>query len=71
MCSLFDDLQHGLQEAIDYEKGKVCGKTYMIFPMKESSNTEIRAIRINADIREINNNCKNNSQSVEYTYLTE
>ena len=42
MSSLFDDLQQGLQEAIEYEKGqgKACVKTYMILPIKEYSNTD-------------------------------
>ena len=50
MSSLFDDLQQGLQEAIEYEKGqgKACVKTYMILQIKEYSNTEIRAIRMKA-----------------------
>lgn len=50
MCSLFDDLEKGLQEAIDYEKreGKARTKTFMILPIKEYSNTEIRDIRIKA-----------------------
>ena len=50
MSSLFDDLQQGLQEASEYEKGqgKACVKTYMILPIKEYSNTEIRAIRMKA-----------------------
>lgn len=50
MSSLFDDLKQGLQEAIDYEKGqgKARAKTYMILPIKEYSNTEIRDIRMKA-----------------------
>ena len=50
MSSLFDDLKQGLQEAIDYEKGqgKARTKTYMILPIKEYSNTEIRDIRMKA-----------------------
>lgn len=50
MSSLFDDLKQGLQEAIDYEKGqgKTRKKTYMILPIKEYSNTEIRDIRMKA-----------------------
>ena len=47
MSSLFDDLKQGLEEAIDYEKGKGKAKvrTYMIMPVKEYSNIEIREIR--------------------------
>ena len=50
MSSLFDDLKQGLKEAIDYEKGKGKAKvrTYMIMPIKEYSNIEIREIRIKA-----------------------
>ena len=48
MGSLFDDLKQGLEEAIEYEKGqgKARVKTYMIMPVKEYSNTEIREIRM-------------------------
>ena len=47
MSSLFDDLKQGLEEAIDYEKGKGKAKvqTYMIMPVKEYSNVEIKEIR--------------------------
>ena len=50
MSSLFDDLKQGLQEAIEYEKGQGTAnvKTYMILPVKEYSNTEIRDIRMKA-----------------------
>lgn len=50
MSSLFDDLKQGLEEAIDYEKGtgKARVKTYMIMPIKEYSNKEIREIRMKA-----------------------
>ena len=50
MSSLFEDLRQGLQEAIEYEtgQGKARVKTYMILPVKEYSNTEIRAIRMKA-----------------------
>ena len=50
MSSLCDDLKQGLEEAIDYEKGngKARVKTYMIMPIKEYSNKEIREIRIKA-----------------------
>ena len=47
MGSLFDDLEKGLQEAIDFEKG--CGKakttTLMIEPVKKYSNEDIKRIR--------------------------
>ena len=50
MSSLFDDLKEGLEEAIAYEKGtgKVNTKTYMILPVTEYSNKEIRDIRMKA-----------------------
>ena len=47
MCSLFDDLKEGLEEAIAYEKGTGAAKvsTYTIMPVKEYSGAEIRDIR--------------------------
>ncbi|MBQ1470140.1 MAG: helix-turn-helix domain-containing protein [Schwartzia sp.] len=47
MGALFDDLRQGLQEAIDYEKGKGSAKvtTYKIEPVKRLSNHEIKGIR--------------------------
>ena len=50
MGSLFDDLKQVLEQAIEYEKGKGKAriKTYMILPVKEYTNTEIRAIRMKA-----------------------
>ena len=50
MTKLFDDLYQGLQEAIDYEKGQGKAKriTYIIKPVKEYSNVEIRKIRMDA-----------------------
>ena len=50
MSSLFDDLREGLEEAISYEKGtgKAKTKTYMILPVNEYSNKEIREIRMKA-----------------------
>ena len=50
MSSLFDDLKQGLEEAIAYEKGsgKARVKTYMIMPVKEYTNKEIREIRMMA-----------------------
>ena len=48
MSSLFDDLREGLEDAISYEKGtgKAKTKTYMILPVNEYSNKEIREIRM-------------------------
>lgn len=50
MSSLFDDLREGLEEAISYEKGtgKAKTKTYMILPVNEYSNKEIKEIRMKA-----------------------
>lgn len=50
MSSLFDDLREGLEEAISYENGtgKAKTKTYMILPVNEYSNKEIREIRMKA-----------------------
>ncbi len=50
MSTLFDDLKQGLQEAIAYEKGQSTArvKTYMISPVREYSNSEIREIRMKA-----------------------
>ena len=47
MSSLFEDLQEGLNQAIEYErgKGKAKVKTLMIMPVKKYTNEEIRAIR--------------------------
>ena len=47
MSSLFDDLQEGLQEAIDYEKGLGSAKTttYVIAPIKKYTNEEIKKVR--------------------------
>jgi putative transcriptional regulator len=47
MTSLFDDLRQGLEEAIDYEKGKGPARTvtYIITPVKEYTKEEIREIR--------------------------
>lgn len=52
MSSLFDDLKQGLEEAIAYEKGrgKARVKTYMIMPVKEYTNKEIREIRMKASM---------------------
>ena len=50
MSKLFDDLCTGLQEAIDFEKGKVSAKTvtYRIQPVNHYSCKEIRKIRMDA-----------------------
>ena len=50
MSSLFDDLKQGLEEAIDCEKGtgEAKIKVLEIKPVKEYSNVEIRAIRLNS-----------------------
>ena len=50
MSKLFDDLNQGLQEAIAFEKGegKARVTTYVIEPVIEYSNKEIRRIRNNA-----------------------
>jgi len=47
MSTLFDDLKQGLQEAIDYEKGKGTAKknSLRIAPVKKYTNTEIKSIR--------------------------
>ena len=47
MSALFDDLKEGLQEAIDYERGKGSAKrtTYVIDPVKKYSNVDIKKIR--------------------------
>ena len=61
MSLLFDDLKQGSEQAIDYEKGKgkACVKTYMIMPVREYTNKEIRDIRIKAGM----------TQSVFVTYM--
>lgn len=50
MSSLFEDLKQGLEEAIDFEKGKKPAKvkTYCISPVEEYTNAEIRRIRMKA-----------------------
>ena len=47
MTSLFEDLKEGLNQAIDYEKGKGKAKVkrLIIMPVKKYSNDEIRTIR--------------------------
>ena len=47
MGTLFEDIQQGLQEAIDYEKGigKARTTVYVIDPVKKYTNEEIKNIR--------------------------
>lgn len=47
MSTLFDDLKEGLEEAIEFEKGKGKAKTstFEIEPVKKYSNREIKQIR--------------------------
>ena len=47
MSSIFEDLQQGLQEAIEFEKGKGKAKsvTYIITPVTDYDHKEIRGIR--------------------------
>jgi len=61
MSKLFEDLQEGLQEAIEFEKGigKARVAAFVIDPVKEYSNKEIRAIRNQAGM----------SQSVFASYM--
>ena len=50
MDSLFEDLQEGLQQAIDYERGNGPAKkiTYVISPITEYSSDEIKRLRQDA-----------------------
>ena len=50
MKSLFEDLKTGLQEAVDYEKGKGRAKVRKLQfePVRKVDNEEIRKIRIDA-----------------------
>ena len=52
---LFDELQAGLNEAINLEKGqgKARIKKYMILPIREYSNKDIRDIRMKAGMTQI------------------
>ena len=47
MSALFEDLKQGLQEAIDYEKGRGTAKktTLTISPVIKYSHSEIKSIR--------------------------
>lgn len=55
MSSLFEDLKQGLEEAIEYEKGKGKARVriYSIVPIKEYSGKEIREIRMKAGMTQI------------------
>ena len=50
MSELFDDLCEGLQQAIDFEKGKGKArvKTYVLSPVRHFDKAEIRSVRIAA-----------------------
>lgn len=50
MTTLFEDLKEGLQEAIDFANGNGPAHVtkYIIEPVEELSNKEIRAVRNNA-----------------------
>ena len=50
MTTLFDDLQEGLLQAIDYAKGNGNARTvtYQIDPVIEFDKDQIRKIRVNA-----------------------
>ena len=52
MSTLFEDLQEGFLEAIDYAKGKGPARviTYKIDPVDELSKDEIRELRKNAQM---------------------
>ena len=52
MNTLFDDLQEGLLQAIDYAKGKGTAKTstYIIEPVVHYNKDQIRKIRMNAQM---------------------
>lgn len=52
MATMFEDLQEGLQQAIDYANGKGQAKTvtYKIEPVIEYNSEQIRAIRMKAQM---------------------
>ena len=52
MSTLFDDLQEGLLQAIDYAKGKGPARTvtYKIDPVVELDKNQIRKIRMQAQM---------------------
>lgn len=47
MADLFDDLKTGLEQAIDYERGKGTAKvtTFVIPPIKKYNSTEVKTVR--------------------------
>ncbi|MBR2841960.1 MAG: helix-turn-helix domain-containing protein [Lachnospiraceae bacterium] len=55
MSKLFDDLSQGLEEAIAFEKGTGTARatTYVIEPVTEYNNQEIREIRNRAGMTQI------------------
>lgn len=50
--AIFDDIKLGLEQAIDYEKGKVKAKktTMAILPLETFTPEEIKKIRVEADM---------------------
>lgn len=52
MSTLFEDLQEGLLQAIDYANGEGPARTitYKIDPVKKFNETQIREIRMNAQM---------------------
>ncbi len=50
MSKYFDDLEKGLMEAIDIEKGKIKGKktTFVIKPVKKYMHNQVKKIRNDA-----------------------
>lgn len=55
MTSLFDDLQQGLQEAIDYSNGKGSARVtkFTIEPVEILNHNEIKAVRLNANMTQV------------------
>jgi putative transcriptional regulator len=55
MSNLFDDLQEGLLQAVDYAKGKGPARTitYKIDPVIELNKDQIREIRMQAQMTQI------------------
>ena len=55
MSTLFDDLQEGLLQAVDYAKGKGPARTitYKIDPVIELNKDQIREIRMQAQMTQI------------------
>ena len=52
MATLFEDLQEGLNQAIDYAEGKGSAQviTYTIEPVRELDKDQIRQVRMNANM---------------------